>query len=199
MQATSKRNLADGITALARSQVSKVCRSHSSAFAARPGGVDRDLLGQVVERGLHDRGVGEPAPRRWAGPAEDAVGGVRGLLAVLVEEVVAGVVGREGLHAERVGERLDAVLGGADELAAALGDAAVRQVEPDDPAAHAVAGLQDDDRLAGGHQVAGGGEAGQAGADDHDVDRRVDRRRGRAGAGRGEGGGAGCRGRAAEE
>ena len=24
-----------------------------------PGGVDRDLLGQVVERGLHDRGVGE--------------------------------------------------------------------------------------------------------------------------------------------
>jgi hypothetical protein len=80
-------------------------------------------------------------------------------------------VGREGVDAHVLGQRGDAVLGGADELGAALGDDAVAQVDVDHAPAHAIARLEHDDRPAGGDDVARGGQAGEPGADDDDVGR----------------------------
>src|SRR5690606_19747848 len=100
-------------------------------------------------------------------------------------DVLAGVVGPEGLHAHVAGERGDAVLGRADELGAALGGGAVGERQAVDAPAGPVPGLQDDHRPPGGDEVAGGGQAGQPGADHDDV----------GGGGGGGGGGAGGGGR----
>jgi hypothetical protein len=64
-------------------------------------------------------------------------------------DVVAGVVGVEQADAEGLGEREHVVLGRPDEGAAALGDGPVAQVEVEDAAADAVAGLEHHHRLAG--------------------------------------------------
>ena len=73
--------------------------------------------------------------------------GVRAPLAVEVDvDVVAVVEGRELADPELVGEREDAVLGGADEGGAALGDLAVSDRAVERPAADPVSGLEDDHR-----------------------------------------------------
>src|SRR5690606_22643967 len=84
-------------------------------------------------------------------------------------DVLAGVVGPEGLHAHVAGERGDAVLGRADELGAALGGGAVGERQAVDAPAGPVPGLQDDHRPPGGDEWAAGGQAGHPGADHDDV------------------------------
>ncbi|HEU4974594.1 MAG TPA: penicillin acylase family protein [Baekduia sp.] len=87
------------------------------------------------------------------------------------ERVGALVVDRERLGADRVGEREDPVLRGADELGADLRD---RRAADDggvlDAAAHAVARLEDQHRVPPRAQPAGRRQPGQPGADHHDVD-----------------------------
>ena len=61
----------------------------------------------------------------------------------------------------------------ADELAAELHDAAVRDLRLLDPAARPVARLEHDDVAAGAVQVARRREPGQAGAHDDDVGHRA--------------------------
>ena len=127
----------------------------------RPWRIERDRLGHVVE--LEDRLLGldrtRGVGRHRAERARRAVAGGRPVAEV---DVVAGVVGRERFDAHVLGQRGDTVLGGADELGAALGDDAVAQVDADHAPAHAVARLEHDDRPAGGDEVARGGSGRRA-------------------------------------
>ena len=166
--ATSSRKRPEGVTTLASFQVSKVCESHSSARGAVHGASSGIVLAMssswriAFSASTAPRGVG----RHRAERARRAVARRR---AVAEVDVVAGVVGREGVDADVLGQRGDVVLGGADELGAALGDDAAAEVDVEHAPAHAVARLEHDDRPAGGDEVARGGQAGEPGADDDDV------------------------------
>ena len=127
-----------------------------------------DRRGHLVE--LHERllGVGAAGGIGRHG-AERAGALVRQRDAVAVVEVVARVVGLEGLEPEVLRELGDVVLGLADELGAALGDLAAADVDVQHPPADPVVGLDHHDLLAGGRELAGGHEPGEARADDHHV------------------------------
>jgi hypothetical protein len=122
------------------------------------------LLGEHIE--LHrsddrllDVGIGrQPRHRRVQRPR-----------AAREQDVRAAVVRRERLDAHGAGQREDAVLRRADEIAADLGDVAAAEGAVERAAANAVARLEYDDRMARPHQRPGCREAGEAGADDADV------------------------------
>ena len=101
-------------------------------------------------------GRSSPVKRR-AAPARSTYSGL------------ALAVPRVGLEAELVEERDQGVLVGRDPLAADLEQGAVVLLAAQ-PAADAVAGLEDDDVLAGLGQPPGGDQAGDAPADDDGVD-----------------------------
>ena len=115
-------------------------------------------FGGGEDRLLHVGVVGEPGD-----------GGVQRARAARDEHVGAAVVGREGLDPDRLREREDAVLGRADELAADLADVPAADRAVQRAPADAVARLEDDHLAVGGDEGAGGGEAGEPGADDADV------------------------------
>ena len=78
-------------------------------------------------------------------------------------------MGRERRDPELARQRGEPVLGRPDPLGAHLHDVAAADVLVQDPAAHAITGLHDDDRGALGRQPAGRREACEPGADDDDV------------------------------
>jgi hypothetical protein len=125
-----------------------------------PGCAHAHLLGEGVELGrgddrLLDVGVvGQAGDRR-----------VQRAHAAGEQDVGAGVEGGEGLDAHGARQGEDAVLRRADVLAADLRDvpAAERRVER--APADAVARLEHDDGAVGGDESAGGGQAGEPGAD----------------------------------
>src|SRR5262249_20409529 len=86
------------------------------------------------------------------------------------------------LDADRLGQREDAVLRRADELAPELGDVAAADRAVPGPPSDAVARLEHDDAAIGGQERTRGGQAREARADDADV--------GTPGASGGGGGGA---------
>lgn len=90
--------------------------------------------------------------------------------AVHGQEVLAFDVGREQSDAEFIGERQDAVLGGADPLPADLDHGAPFERVVQEPSADATSGLQDEDRNSSGEQVARGNQSGQASPYHYDVD-----------------------------
>jgi hypothetical protein len=85
-------------------------------------------------------------------------------------DVVAGVVGREGLDAGPLGEREQLALGRAGPLAAVVDDEAVEHLLAQDPAADAVAGLEHLHARAGCGKGGRGRETGVPGTHHHDVD-----------------------------
>ena len=92
-----------------------------------PRGLERDRLREPVEPELRDAEVGEHVRRQ---PVGLAVGGRRGAVALelgaaAMEEVVAAVIGRVVADAELGRERVEAILGRPDPLAADLDDRAV--------------------------------------------------------------------------
>jgi hypothetical protein len=89
------------------------------------------------------------------------------------QDVVTLVIGREDVHADRLGERQDAVLRRADVLAADLRDHALLNAVVESAPAHAIARLEDTDLLAGGGELARRGQTGEAGPHDRYVDLAV--------------------------
>ena len=87
-----------------------------------------------------------------------------------VQEVLPLVVGLEGLHARLFRQRGDAVLCRPDELAAGLGDHALRHLVVERAAAHPVARLEHAHLVPSLRELARGGEAGEARAHDHHLD-----------------------------
>jgi hypothetical protein len=83
---------------------------------------------------------------------------------VPLDQVVAPVVGGEGVHPDRAREPEHALLSRPDPLAADLDDLAAPERLVEGAAAHASARLDDERTGPGGHQLAGRGQARQAGA-----------------------------------
>ena len=83
--------------------------------------------------------------------------------------VVALVVGLVRAHSNRLRERQHAVLRRPGELATGLDHLTVAEGMVEHAPADAVTCLEHDDRVAGLHEVARRGQAGQASTDDRDV------------------------------
>ena len=147
-----------------RIQSSSVMPVPLSASLAFHGARDAGLLGRRVELGggqdrlLHVGVVGE---------ARD--GGVQRAHAARDQDVGAAVVGREGLDSDRLRERQDAVLRGAGELAADLGDvpAAERAVSVRPPTRSRASRTTTERSAATRARAAA--RPGEPGADDADV------------------------------
>ena len=138
-----------------------------------PRGVDGDLGRHLIELldDLDELGGDRRVRRRGAERTAVAVAR-RGdqpqrVVDVVDVQIVAGVIGRERPHADGVGQRHDLILGRSDERRAALGHLTAAEVVVPGPPADSVARLEHDHRVAGARDLAGGGQAGEAGAD-HD-------------------------------
>ena len=129
-----------------------------------PRGLERHPPGEVVEPGLGLADVGED---------ERVDARDRALVATLrlaeAEQVLTLVVGGEGVDPEVDGEPLDPVLRRPDPLAAHLDHHAVIQLPVHDPAADAVARLDDDDLTPAGKQRLRRAEPRQPCSHDDDV------------------------------
>ena len=137
----------------------------------RPGCAERHGLGHAVElvqQRLELR-IGRQVRRDRP---ERSRRRVRRELAALVEQVVAVVVGLEGLHPEFAGQLREVILRRPDPLAADLDDLAGvggAQSMVQRPATDAIAGLEHDHRAPGRVELARGREAREAGADDDHI------------------------------
>lgn len=136
----------------ASSQVWTVCASHSWAW-------DGHLARQGIQLGHQAvvlRGERGRESSRHPRATDD-----RQLLALIV-----GGVRRDAVFA---GEGRHAILGGSDILAARFDDLPVTQRVVHHAAADAIASLEHQHRVTGPRDLPGGGQTGEAGANNHDV------------------------------
>ena len=133
-----------------------------------PGSVDRDGGRHLIEQGDRRDHLGQDQGVR-RGAAERP--GVAELLPVAVVDVdvVALVVVLERADTEAIEGRQHPILGRADERAAPLGYVTTLQLVAGDPAADAIARLDDRDREAGALDLEGGTQPGEARTDDDHV------------------------------
>ena len=137
-------------------------RIEAGGVGGLPGRVERDLEGGQVEVEHGGDAVGGAVGVR--GGDEPGVGVA---LAVAQLDTLPRRVGREGGHAQLGRQVGQVVLRGPDPLAAAVDGEAARGAVGEGTAAHPVARLEHEDVDAVAVQLAGGGQAGEAGADHH--------------------------------
>ena len=129
-----------------------------------PRGVQRDLPGHLVELPLRER-EGQHGERTDLRDES----GVAARAPLADQEMRALHPRLVGGHAHLAGEAEDRVVPRAEPSAPAIDGRAVGEMVRPDPAAHPVAGLEDDDRLPGLAQPTRRGEAGVSRTDHADV------------------------------
>ena len=164
MIASRRMSRATFVRTLRRIQVANVCESQLAAFAARQG-----ASGGTFAAIMLSRFIASPTSASPTGLVRGIVPEYRLRSPAALEDVLAGAVGREGLEPELADQRDHPVLGRADPLGADLDHLAVADRLVQRPAADPVAGLEHDHVAAGGAQLAGRRQPGEAGADDDDV------------------------------